>query len=196
MPLSIGARGLMSNSLETLPEAIAWLRQKWDGRPIPMRLHDRDTEGEGGLRFSGAFLAFLRARPFDAQTTEETDVCHHPQLTGDYIRACPDCWGIGTREYTRTRYRYPMWAALRCIENVPAIRPNHPSPYMCIALIVGSGWNARNAATVSGLSWDTAEGLFLMAIRRLHGRYRSGPVPQRSWLAKSENQQMAEVAVA
>ena len=74
--------------LPNLIEAIEWLREAWDTRETPTRLHQREHDG-WGLMFAPAFARRLDAAP-DDQFHEHT----RPYRRDD----CP--------------WRYPTWRAM------------------------------------------------------------------------------------
>jgi hypothetical protein len=79
--------------LETLTDALAWLRDAWEDRDVPRRLHERSFEGEG-LFYAPAFARFLSAT--------STDQDHqHGKLRDD---TSDDCL-----------YKWPMWRAIELL---------------------------------------------------------------------------------
>ena len=74
--------------LSTLHEAIEWLREAWEARETPTRLHQREHDG-WGLMFAPAFARRLDAMPYDQLHDHE-----RPYRRDD----CP--------------WRYPTWRAL------------------------------------------------------------------------------------
>ena len=175
-----------------LAEAIAWLKEHQDDRTVPAKLHYIETENHGELgspRFTPAFLRYLYARSNDVDPDSEI-----PVDCPDTAWNCPTCSGAGFYTVIRERYRYPMWRAMFRLQRIPARRPGHPSPAVCVAaLLEARDW--REACVLLRLNRDAGEALLLMAVRSLHGLYELGPVPrQPKWTELSESAQHAIIA--
>lgn len=190
----------MTKGLATYADAIEWLKLHWEPREIPVRLHTVQSEG-WGLFFTVPFVRFLDAQPHEAGRMVEAHICRHVRNASDSTWDCPDCHGMGVYDASVTRFRYPMWRAMRKLSahdkaNPP--RPGLPSMTECILGLVVHEFDGRRAARAMVGStergqWELAEPLFLLAIRRLFQRYEKGPV-RVAWTDKSEAQQNAEVA--
>lgn len=172
----------------SLSEAIAWLREHADDRPVPLRLHEHETDPQGELgtpRLTGAFLAYLVAEPDDVRDTDDPVECGHL-----HDATWPPC--VVSRAY----YRSPMWRALRELGRRRAIRPGHPAPLSCVSAIMAAGWDWRRAASVLGQPPERFEALALMALRSLHGLYALGPIPRQApgWVSLSDAQRSAIIA--
>ena len=188
--------GLNRPILSDLSEAITWARERWDRqRPVPVRLHEaRTTEGAlGAPRFSHAFASALDANPASVMTDAHTQPCGHPLLAGSQAtRDCPECFGIGIKDVTVDRYRYPMTLALSRLSNALPVRRTYPHPYLAIVTLAEHGWDAHATARSLDLGWDMAEAHLLRSLRQLHSRYQEGPIARVSWVEKSSSQQNAE----
>jgi hypothetical protein len=186
-------------TLATLAEAIEWARDHWaEQRPVPTRLHTRETEGVG-LFYAHPFQAALDGSPDAVTSMPQTQPCYHPTLMARMSpRDCPECLGLGVKETRVDRFVYPMSRALTRLHN--SLGPSRqPHPYHLLILLAGSGWNPRMVAADTGIGWDRMEALLLMSIRRLHAFYAAGPISMRTsasptWIEKSESQQAAETA--
>jgi hypothetical protein len=179
-------------AMDNLRDAIDWLEERWgEQRQAPIRLHAaHSTEGAlGAPSFTGAFAAHLDWTPRTVVRWRMTASCAHP-LTDGNSRRCPECSGLGIKEIAADRYPYPMTVALNLLARLPRHR-EQPHPAELVASIAQRDWNARAVAEHYGLPWEQAEPLLLRAIRKLHSRYRAGPMAV-SWVDKSESQQAAE----
>lgn len=180
----------------TLADAIDWARPRWQERPVPTRLHDRDLDGQLGLRYSHPFIRELDAHPGQFVETEITEDCYHPLLVrGDSPRDCRACLGAGVKTVRRVRYRYPMWRAFNRLLRDNAPRPHLPSPAQVVVTLAGNDWNAPGAARSLALPWEVAEALLLMSLRKLHHYFFEAPVVS-SWVDKSDSQRSAEETTA
>lgn len=188
----------------TYYSALSWLRSAWSTLPVaPQKLHARDIEDGSALgahRFSSAFWRILTGGPYSTEEVTETDTCHHPRLRVDNVRDCPDCSGDGVHSVTRLRYRSPMSAALSSLSREQVV-PGRPSSVDYIVALAYSGWDIDKASSWLGIpivSRDhrqTVEATFLLAIRKCHSRYASGPIARGpSWSDLSESQQNAQDA--
>lgn len=182
-------------TLATLSEAITWTRDRWQNqRPVPTRLHKRETEGVG-LFYSPAFASALDGSVHAVASMTLTVSCYHPLLNrGQSIRDCPECIGTGVKEARQDRYLYPMSRALAKLSVVKPER-KHPHPYYLVSSLATHGWKPMTTAAALGIPWDLAEPLLLMALRKLHARYEDRPVETRTsaapWTSLSESQQRA-----
>jgi hypothetical protein len=182
----------------SLSEAIEWTASHWpEQRPVPTRLHTRETEGVG-LFFAPAFAAALDGSDEAYTSMRGPMSCYHTTLAiGMSVLNCPECFGTGVKDHASDRYLYPMGRALRRVHNSLG-SPRQPHPYLLILELAAHDWRPRDAAAGMGLGWDRAEALFLMALRRLHSHYSAGPVSTRtsgpSWVDKSDSQRAAETA--
>lgn len=182
-------------TLASLSEAITWLRDHWqEQRPSPIKLHTRDTEGIGPFH-TPAMAAALDGSCDVTTTAPQTQTCYHP--LSKTAKDCPECIGLGVKEVRVDRYVYPMSRALQRLHD--SLGPaRHPHPYHLVVVLAACGWDARHAAAAIDRPTETAEALFLMAIRKLHSHYSAGPVNTRtsgpSWIDKSESQKAAETA--
>lgn len=181
----------------SLVEAIEWARPRWQERPVPLRLHDHDLEGQVGLRYSAAFSRELHAHPGMTVEHEMTEDCYHPTLyRGDSPRDCPACLGMGVKTVRRERYRYPMWRAFNRLLRDNSTSPSLPSPAQCVVTLAGAGWDASEATRRLHLSWDSGEALLLLSLRKLHHYFAEAPMGRPSWIDKSESQRNAEDVAA
>ena len=161
----------------TLNSAIAWLRSNIDGlERAPERLHDHvvgDKDATGAPRFSGRFWAILTFSPFA-------------------VRDSPDAGSLPA-------YAHPLSAALDKLRHEPATSKVWPTPFQLVVALMHAGFDVRRAAKLIGhpiKSPDqraTVEAAFLLALRKLHGRYATGPIP-RPYTSLSESQRHAEDA--
>lgn len=78
------------HALETLSDAVEWLRAAWIERDVPSRLHEHSFEGEGPF-FAPAFARYLDAQPDDR-------LHDHGKRDENTADVCA--------------YRYPMWRAM------------------------------------------------------------------------------------
>jgi hypothetical protein len=86
-----------------------------------------------------------------------------------------------------------MWRALRQVAGATA-KAHTPHPIILIAALVLNAWDTEHAARFLSMGSDSAGPLFLMALRKLHGKYESGPIGKRSWVDLSDAQRNAESA--
>lgn len=163
-----------------LPDAMLWLREVWEARETPDRLHTREHEG-WGLAYAPAFARRLGARPDDVAPLTTTRTCHHPRLVGN-AWDCPDCHGEGTYQTTILAFRYPCWRAMTRL-----CRENRAAHDVVLTLVI----NAFDVVGACSVLDCTQDGL-LAAIRALHSRYRLAPRDRVAWTDKSEAQQAAE----
>lgn len=172
--------------MATLPDAIDWLKARWDGqRTAPQRIHAAHLMDSGGApEWSGQFAHVLAWRPGEVRRVEVTTICGHP-LNGGRAAQCPECDGLAVKAVTSDRYTYPMTVALRRLRRAKG----DPHPLALVYALATFGWRADVVAQVTGAEAHE----LLRAIRQLHGRYEAGPVAI-GWVDKSESQQNAEVA--
>ena len=187
------------SSLRSLEEAIAWLESVGvDDRPVPVRLHDLETETQGELgapRMTIAFIRWLTARHNDIHETTVSVDC--PACSSRSVAYCLTCGGRGTYDVVRRRFRYPMWRALTALSRKPPIKPGWPSPRIIIAQLYIASWRIDRAHGIanaaSPISIDDYRMIALWAINDLHSRYAIGPIPRRDEM--SESQSIAEAAL-
>lgn len=184
-------------TLVTLSDAIEWVTDRWaNQRAVPTRLHTREEEGIG-LGFTPAFAAALDGKPDTVRSESRTVECWHPLLPkGHADRDCPECIGTRVKEVRSDLFLFPMSLALARLRNGLANR-RQPHPYGLVIVLAANGWLPEKAARSLAIPWDRAEPLFLMALRKLHGRYQEGPVKttvSSSWVSFSESQQNAIIA--
>lgn len=170
--------------LETLTEALEWLKEAWEEREIPQRLHTSDFEGEG-LFYAPAFARYLSARPDDTCEVTSTRHCQHPRLKGRDTWECPDCQGSGTFDSTTLVYRAPMWRAML------NLRRDNVRAHDRVLTLVINAYDVPGTLSIMAMR----EERLVDAIRSLHSRYRLAPEVSR-WTEKSQSQQSAEMAVA
>ncbi len=180
--------------------AVSWLRTAWTTLPVPpARLHTRDIDGQLGQRYSAAFARVLTGlggwRSIPVQ-----DVCYHPTLPRDRYGEmgspfdCGDCQGTGLHIVQRDVFDHPMYAALSGLAKVPRPSNGTPAPIDYVMALAWSSWDLGRAATAVGVpivSADhevTVRAMFLLSIRKLYGRYSTGPV------GRSESQARADDA--
>ena len=181
----------------SLADAIDWAQDRWHERPVPLRLHDRDVDGQLGLRYSWPFIRELDAHPGQCIEADVTEPCYHPTLyRGDSPRDCPACLGAGVKTVRRVRYRYPLWRAFNRLLRDNPTRPHLPGPARCVVSLAGSDWDGRDTTRRLGLTWDVGEALLLMSLRKLHHYYAEAPTGRPSWVDKSDSQRKAEEAAA
>lgn len=106
------------SGLPTLPEALTWLRQAWDERETPSRLHQREHDG-WGLMYAPAFARRLGARPGDQR-------CDHEPRKGPC--ECP--------------WRYPTWRAMTLL------RKRNPVAHDVVLTLVINGYDVRGLETL------------------------------------------------
>lgn len=164
------------------PDAVAWLADHVDElQTPPVRLHDRAYGDDGAPRLSAAFLAFLTASPYDAYDVTETRTC---PITHPYGVGCHLCGGNLTFDVPRRLYRHPLAAALASLRHAPATSRDWPTPYAMVLTLLREGLDLdRAAASIEHpiLGPDhrkTVEAAFLLAVRKLVGRWASGPLPR------------------
>lgn len=85
-----------------------------DERPVPLRLHGRDAAPDGAPQWSRGLRRWLAAHPNDLEQTVEVVPCPHP-LTLGRPEGCGLCAGAGATEAVITRWRWPLWRALRSL---------------------------------------------------------------------------------
>ena len=180
--------------------AVSWLRTAWTTLPVPpTKLHTRDIDGQLGQRYSAPFARVLSGLG-GWRTVTVQDVCYHPTLPRDRYGNvsspfdCGDCNGSGLHMVTRDVSDHPMYVALSGLARVPRPSNGTPAPIDFIMALAWSGWDLERAARLVGLPIvsddhrETVRAAFLMNIRRLYGRYSTGPI------GRSESQSKAEDA--
>lgn len=183
----------------TLPEAIAYVRERWNDRDMPLRLHDHATGDDGAPRLAARFLRYLDAHAYSTVEADETVACYHPRIrAADDPFTCPDCSGMGVKTQARTRYLWPMWAALARLAKVPPVLDYQPAPVLVVLTLAHCGWDWHIAAERLDLAWhhDGGEAIILLSLRKLADRYAEGPIPRVGWVSKSEAQRSAEMVGA
>lgn len=165
------------------PDAASWITDHLDELiSPPVRLHDHAIGDDGAPRLSAAFLAILTGSPFAEVTSSEVRSCPL-----DHPIGAPPCLRCDDRlSYTVTRnlYRHPLAAALGRLRGAPATSPDWPTPYTMMVVLLREGLVLERAAKAIGhpiLGPDhrkTIEAAFLLATRRLVGRWSSGPIEQ------------------
>lgn len=185
--------------MATISAAIAWTRDHWnEQRTAPVRLHVSGTEPDdllGSPRMAPGFWRFLQGDSCAVEIAREETVC--PLR---YDPDCARCGGTGVIVHERPVFRYPMAAALYRLSKVPATSPGWPRPYSLVVLLASSGWQVARAAAAIGQPvqspdhYRTLEAAFLIALRKLHSRYASAPLPDLKWTEKSDAQRSAEDA--
>lgn len=187
--------------METIGSAIAWTRSHWDEQSTPpIRLHVHEVSPDdvlGSPKMSSGFWRHLQGDAHAVSSVREEVPCP--------LRAEPDCARCGGLGYTiveRFSYRWPMTTALaRLAKARPKLAsPIYPHPYRLVIALASNGWNVGRAAAAIGRpasspdEYATLEAVFLSALRQLHGRYASAPLPSPSWVDKSDAQRSAEDA--
>jgi hypothetical protein len=181
--------------------AVSWLRTAWTTLPVPpAKLHTRDIDGQLGQRFSAPFAKVLSGLGGWRSVTVQ-DVCNHPTVARDKYGTiigspfdCGDCQGTGLHLVQRDVHDHPMYVALSGLSKVVRPSDGTPAPIEFVMALAWSGWDLDRAARLVGVPIvsvdhrETVRAMFLMSIRRLHGRYSSGPV------GKSQAQSNAEDA--
>lgn len=155
--------------LPDLPSAIEWLRQAWDTRDTPNRLHEREHEG-WGLYHTPAFARRLDAKPDDKRHDHAPPEPRKPGAPPPPPDTCP--------------WRYPTWRSL------VMLRASNRSAHDVILEFVINGYSVSDMARLG-----IGPGALLAAIRRLFACYEQAPV-RVGWVDKSASQQAAEGAVA
>lgn len=189
--------------LASFSEARSWLHDHLDELEVPpLRLHGStvgDQDATGAPRFTPAFWALLTASPYRTRWAQETVVCpqDHP-LRG---KPCQMCGGQLSWVASREVYVHPLAAALERLSNVPSPAPTVPSPFVLVVCFLDCGLDLDRAherlwgqPISSPDRRGTVEAMFLSALRKLHGRWSSGPIPKRSWVDLSDSQRNAEAA--
>lgn len=188
----------MNNGLATLADALRWLRDHVDELEAPpLRLHGAtvgDADATGAPRFTPEFWALLTSTPYRTRWAQETVVCPLPHPL-DAKKPCPMCSGQLSWTSSREVYVHPLAAALERLSHVPASAPTLPSPFVLCVALLDCGMDIDR--THQRL-WDhpissedrrkTVEALFLSAIRRLQGRWSSGPIPKRGQISEAQSQ--------
>lgn len=185
-----------SRSPATYLEGIQWLRDHADElREAPTRLHDHAIGEGGGPRYAAAFWALLMGSPYATVSVDETRDC---PIGHRYSEPCQLCDGNLSYVVARTLYRHPLAAALERLKHAPATSHDWPKPYELVVLLLRSDFHLPVAAAAIGhpiLDDDhrkTVEAAFLLAIRKLAGRWSSGPIPRApKWTELSESHQAA-----
>lgn len=170
-------------TLPTLAAATTWLDEHVDElRKPPTRLHDHALGDGGAPRYSAAFWAILAGGPYDSYDVDEARSC----IDHAYGVGCARCAGNLTYTVPRTLYRNPLAAALARLKHERATSPGWPTPYAMCVVLLRCDLSVDIAAGLIGhpiMSLDhrkTVEAAFLSAIRKLYGRWASGPMPRRS----------------
>lgn len=107
---------------------------------------------------------------------------------------CGDCQGTGLHLVQRDVHDHPMYVALAGLAKVPRPSNGTPSPIELVLALAYSGWDLDRAARAAGLPIvsddhrETVRAMLLLSIRKLYGRFASGPV------GRSESQARAEDA--
>lgn len=83
-----------------------------EGSP-PLRLHE-GVAADGSPDWSRAFWRWLGRTPADIERLVERVSCPHPATLG-IAETCDACGGTGSVTATVTRWRYPLWRALRSL---------------------------------------------------------------------------------
>ena len=181
-------------TLGTIDAARTWLADHLDElRKPPTRLHDAALGDGGAPRYSAAFWAILAGGPYDAYDVDEKRTCtNHP-----YGVACNLCDGLVEYVVPRRLYRNPLAAALARLRHERATSPTWPTPYQLVLALLRADLDVTVAAWSIGKPIQSddhrkvVEAAFLLAVRKLYGRWASGPLPRRS---PSEAQSAAEAA--
>lgn len=187
----------MTDGMGTLDDAIAWARDHWVLPEAPARIHQHAVEPDSALgspKMSPAFLRYLEGSRTATTWQRITEPCFH--ATG-LVADC--CGGVGYMTRDRERYVYPMAAALAALAKLPQKGLN-PHPLELVVVLAHAGWSVTAAAALCGVhivSADhaqTVDAMFLLALRKLRGRYASGPLPRPKWTDLSESQRNAQDA--
>lgn len=181
-------------TLATITAATTWLEEHLDElRKPPTRLHDAALGESGAPRYSAAFWAILAGGPYDAYDVEEPRTCTDHGYGADCFR----CGGNITYKVPRRIYRNPLAAALARLRHERATSPSWPTPYLLVIALLRANLDVLSAAWAIGhpIGSDderaTVEAAFLGAVRKLYGKWASGPLPRRGI---SEAQGDAEAA--
>lgn len=182
------------------PDAIDWLKDHLDGlMQAPTRLHDRETGDDGAPRLSQQFMAVLAGSPYATTWSRDERACPLSHPIG--APTCSMCADQLTYTVQSEVYRHPLAAALATLKHAPATSHDWPTPYQLVLTLLREGFDLDRAATAIGhpiLGPDhrkTVEAAFLLAVRKLVGRWASGPIPRAPrWIELSEAQQNAENA--
>ena len=184
-------------TLATITEAAAWLRDHADElREPPPRLHDAAIGESGAPRYSAAFWSLLVTGPYATRDITEKRNCSIAHGFGD---PCERCGGAQTYDVERRFYKWPLHAALASLKKAPATSPQWPTPHQLVIAFMRSGYDLATAAEIIGRpirSEDerkVVEAAFILACRKLVGRYASGPVLK---AGRSESQSIAEFEAA
>lgn len=188
-----------SADVATLAAALRWAETHWAQQPtVPLRIHVHEVNPSdllGAPKMAPGFMAYMTMTGAEPVSVTGTQTCFHPNLPQerdgtllgilcactkpDCSRLhCPDCMGLGVRQMTEDRYAYPMRVALRWLRNT------EPQWYATVVKLAANDWHLA----------DIPEDRALRAIRKLHGRYSSAPMPRVTWTDKSESQRLAEAA--
>lgn len=171
--------------ITTMPEALDWLRETWEARDTPSRLHSRDHEG-WGLAYAPAFARRLGAKPDDTATVIATRTCNHLRIPKNADAwTCPDCRGAGTYEQESLVYCAPMWRAMTRLREANALAHD-----IVLSLVINA-YDVADTCEVTGCSEDS----LVAAVRQLHSHYQRAPqLHSIGWVSKSESQRAAESA--
>lgn len=188
----------------TFAEARRWLVDHVDElESPPMRLHGAtvgDGDQTGAPRYTPEFWALLTSSPYRTRFAQETVVCRedHPLASR---KPCQMCAGQLSWVTTREVYVHPLAAALERLSHVRSSAPTVPTPFVLVVTLLDCGLDIDRAyerlwgkPISSADRRATVEALFLVACRKLVGRWSSGPIPKRSWVDMSDSQRAAEAA--
>lgn len=184
----------------TYRQAVLGLLARADGLvEAPPRLHDHavgDKDALGSPRFSGEFWRILISGPYAHHEAIEWRSCPAPH--GPPNPPCERCNDRYGYEVAMDVYDHPLAAALENLRGAPATSRAWPKPYSIGLALLATGGSLERACAELGieiLSDDhrkTVEAEFLWALRKLAGRYATGPVPRAQ--PKSAAQLDAEAA--
>lgn len=180
----------------TLPEAVEWTRAHWQGRELPLRIHEHAVEPDsilGSPRLAAKMMQYLLASPDDVVTHVETVACHHPRAVNGH---CPDCVE-GVKEAEVTRRRYPMWRALWRLSSCRPARTGYPKPIWIVLALWGAHWRPELVTIKDAdgvyVAEDERQALILRALRSLAHEYEETAVLRAvPWTQKSDAQRHAE----
>jgi hypothetical protein len=79
---------------------------------VPQRLHAREVAEDGSPEWHREFWRWLTRSPADVVSATERTSCPHP-ITLGRPDGCGLCGGLGVVEGTVTRWKWPLWRALR-----------------------------------------------------------------------------------
>jgi len=169
--------------IATLADARDWLDDHLDElRRVPLRLHDAAIGDDGAPRYSAAFWSYLTASPFATRDVVETRTCPRSHGFGE---ACAFCGGAITYDVPRVVYVSPLSAAFARLRKAPATSPQWPGPYIIVISWIANRYDLAAASEAFGRPYHsederkTVEAAVLLAVRKLVGRYATGPVQRR-----------------